>query len=147
MKYPIVIHKDPDSDYGVLVPDVSGCFSSGSTFDEAFTNAKDAIEFHLKHLVILNKDIPIPGDIESHLKNPDYEGGFWGVVDIDLHKLSDKTKRYNITLPELVGDSLDKFANDHHLSRSKLIMDATLYYINHYDEKFSRLNMLQNLRL
>jgi len=35
MHYPIVIHKDPDSDYGIIVPDIPGCFSSGSTYEEA----------------------------------------------------------------------------------------------------------------
>ncbi|MBN0609850.1 type II toxin-antitoxin system HicB family antitoxin, partial [Pseudomonas aeruginosa] len=30
MKFPVVLHKDPDSDYGVTVPDVPGCFSAGA---------------------------------------------------------------------------------------------------------------------
>jgi len=34
MKYPIVIHKDPKSDYGVTIPDLPGCFSAGSTIEE-----------------------------------------------------------------------------------------------------------------
>ena len=29
MRYPIVIHKDPESSYGVTVPDLPGCFSGG----------------------------------------------------------------------------------------------------------------------
>ena len=35
MNYPIVIHKDADSDYGVTVPDLPGCFSAGKTLDES----------------------------------------------------------------------------------------------------------------
>ena len=35
MRYPVVIHKDPESDYGVTVPDLPGCFSAGETLDEA----------------------------------------------------------------------------------------------------------------
>jgi predicted RNase H-like HicB family nuclease len=35
MRYPVVIHKDLDSDYGVTVPDLPGCFSAGTTLDEA----------------------------------------------------------------------------------------------------------------
>ncbi|MCP4151812.1 MAG: hypothetical protein GY757_28975, partial [bacterium] len=27
MNYPVVIHKDKESDYGVTVPDLPGCFS------------------------------------------------------------------------------------------------------------------------
>ena len=35
MRYPVVVHKDPNSDYGVTVPDLPGCFSAGETMDEA----------------------------------------------------------------------------------------------------------------
>ena len=35
MLYPVVVHKDSNSDYGVSVPDLPGCFSAGSTLDEA----------------------------------------------------------------------------------------------------------------
>lgn len=31
MQYPIFIHKDEKSDYGVIVPDLPGCFSAGRT--------------------------------------------------------------------------------------------------------------------
>lgn len=42
MRYPIVIHKDPDSDYGVTVPDLPGCFSGGDTMDEAIEMAHES---------------------------------------------------------------------------------------------------------
>jgi len=35
MHYPIVVHKDSESDYSVTVPDLPGCFSAGETLDEA----------------------------------------------------------------------------------------------------------------
>ena len=48
MKYPIVIHKDRDSDYGVTVPDLPGCFSAASTLEESMTMAAEAIALHLE---------------------------------------------------------------------------------------------------
>src|SRR6478735_8694711 len=51
MYFPIAIHKDPDSDYGVTVPDLPGCFSAGSTIDEAMLMAKEAIELYIDTLV------------------------------------------------------------------------------------------------
>ena len=33
MFYPIVIHKDPETAYGVSVPDLPGCFSAGDSFE------------------------------------------------------------------------------------------------------------------
>lgn len=38
MRYPIIIHKDPESDFGITVPDLPGCFSAGSTMEEALQN-------------------------------------------------------------------------------------------------------------
>jgi|GEM_PF-6030943 predicted RNase H-like HicB family nuclease len=35
MKYSVVLHKEPQSDYSVTVPDLPGCFSVGSTIEEA----------------------------------------------------------------------------------------------------------------
>ena len=43
MRYPVVIHKDPDSDYGVTVPDLPGCFSAGETSDEALNEVVEAM--------------------------------------------------------------------------------------------------------
>jgi len=33
--YPVVIHKDRKSVFGVIIPDLPGCFSAGATLDEA----------------------------------------------------------------------------------------------------------------
>ncbi len=52
MQYPVVIHKDPDSEYGVSVPDLPGCFSAGATFDAALAEAVEAIECHLEGLLL-----------------------------------------------------------------------------------------------
>ena len=42
MKFPVVLHKDADSEYGVIIPDVPGCFSAGATVAQAFENVKEA---------------------------------------------------------------------------------------------------------
>ena len=51
MRYPVVIHKDKSSDYGVTVPDLPGCFSAGETMEDAMTNVVEAIECHLEGLL------------------------------------------------------------------------------------------------
>ena len=52
MRYPVVVHKDPHSDYGVTVPDLPGCFSAGETLDEALQEVVEAIEAHLEGLLL-----------------------------------------------------------------------------------------------
>ena len=51
MNYPVVIHKDRKSDYGVSVPDLPGCVSAGATVDDALAMAREAIELHLEGLI------------------------------------------------------------------------------------------------
>ena len=48
MLFPIVIHKDEESVYGVSIPDLPGCFSAGYTFEEAIESAREAIACHLE---------------------------------------------------------------------------------------------------
>jgi predicted RNase H-like HicB family nuclease len=47
--YVALIHKDPDSDYGVSFPDLPGCVSAGSTLDEAIALAHEALALHRSH--------------------------------------------------------------------------------------------------
>jgi predicted RNase H-like HicB family nuclease len=81
MRYPVVIHKDPESDYGVTVPDLPGCFSAGTALDEALGETVEAIECHLEGLLLDGEPIPPPQTIEIHQNNPDYEGGIWMYVN------------------------------------------------------------------
>jgi predicted RNase H-like HicB family nuclease len=129
MRYPVVIHKDPESDYGVTVPDLSGCFSAGETLDEALNEVVEAIECHLEGLLMDGEPIPIPQTIEYHRGNPDYQDGVWALVEVDVSKLSGKTKRVNITLPERVLNLMDKYASEHGETRSGLITQAAIEYI------------------
>ena len=129
MRYPVVIHKDPDSDYGVTVPDLPGCFSAGATMDEALVNAVEAIECHIEGLMLDAEPIPAPEMVESHQSNPDYAEGVWALVDVDLTKLSGKVRRVNVTIPERVLTLIDDYASRHGETRSGLLTQAALVFI------------------
>jgi predicted RNase H-like HicB family nuclease len=129
MRYPVVIHKDPESDYGVTVPDLPGCFSAGGTMDEALQEVVEAIETHLEGLLLDGEPIPAPKSIDDHQGNPDYADGVWALVTVDITKLSGKTRRINITLPERVLNVMDKYAAEHGGTRSGLIAEAAIEYI------------------
>jgi predicted RNase H-like HicB family nuclease len=133
MYFPVVIHKDPTSDYGVTVPDLPGCFSAGETLDEALQQVVEAIECHLEGLLLDGEPIPTPQTIEFHRNNPDYTDGVWAVVAVDFVKLSGKTKRVNITLPERVLTLMDNYASENGESRSGLITQAALEYLAAHD--------------
>lgn len=130
MRYSVVIHKDPSSDYGVTVPDLPGCFSAGDSLEDALENVIEAIECHIEGLLIDQEPIPSPVSIEKHRENPDFLDGVWALVDVDLSKISGKTRRVNITVPERILSRIDDFAGRHGESRSGLITTATLEYIS-----------------
>lgn len=128
MKFSVVMHKDADSDYGVIVPDVPGCFSAGSTVTEALDNVKEALSLHFEGLVEDGDPMPQPQDIEAHLGNADYEGGIWAVVDFDVTPYLGKAVRFNATLPEnLLLRIDDRVKSDHrYASRSGFLAAAAL---------------------
>ena len=129
MRYPVVIHKDENSEYGVTVPDLPGCFSAGETLDEAMNEAVEAIECHLEGMLMDEEPVPIPQNIENYRGNPDYQDGVWAIVEVDIVKLSGKTKRVNITLSERVLNLMDRYASEHGETRSGLITQAAIEYI------------------
>ncbi|AOU50692.1 TPA: type II toxin-antitoxin system HicB family antitoxin [Legionella pneumophila] len=130
MRYPVVIHKDEHSDYGVSVPDIPGCYSAGATYDEALTNVIEAIECHLEGLLMDNESIPVGSTIDHWINEEEFQGGVWAFIDIDLSQISGKSKRINITIPERVLNLIDLYSKNHAVkNRSSFLADAALSYI------------------
>jgi predicted RNase H-like HicB family nuclease len=129
MKYPIVIHKDPESDYSVTIPDLPGCFSAGSSIEEAIRMAQEAAECHIEGMLIDSEPIPTPSDIEVHKDHPDFKNGIWALVEVDISKLSLKSKRINITMPERLIKTVDQYAKKYGSSRSGLLSQAVTEYM------------------
>jgi predicted RNase H-like HicB family nuclease len=129
MNYPIVMHKDSDSDYGVIVPDLPGCFSAGSTLDEALAMAKEAIELHLEGLIEEGQPVPTPQPIERSKRTADFRGGTWAVVSIDPACLRLNAKRINITMPQRILDAVDRHAAAEYETRSGLLTKAAVKYL------------------
>lgn len=130
MNYPIVIHKDDNSDFGVTVPDLSGCFSAGNTIDDAIENVKEAILCHLEGLLLDNEKLPLPTSIEKHKDNALFKDGTWALVNIDMSELKSKSKRINITIPENILKKIDTYAEKEGESRSGLLVTAAMEYIS-----------------
>ena len=87
MLYPIAIHKDKDSDYGVTVPDLPGCTSAGSTLADALTQAVEAIRGHLELLTEENREIPRPKSIREHRESGIYKDAYlWRIIEVDFLK-------------------------------------------------------------
>lgn len=116
MLYPIAIEPgDETHAFGVIVPDIPGCFSAGDTLEEAYANVKEAIAGHLELLVEMGEEVPLPTSMENHRNNPDFTnyGMFFGVVDVDITHLLGKSEKINITMPAYLIKRIDDFVSTH----------------------------------
>lgn len=127
MRYPIAIEPgDETHAWGVVVPDLPGCYSAGDTMDEAVQNASEAITLWIETVMDEGGDIPKPGDMAVHRANPEFAGWIWALAEIDPALLEDTIERVNITLPRRVLARLDAKAKEAGESRSAFIAHMAL---------------------
>ncbi len=127
LKYPIAIEPgDEKHAFGVVIPDLPGCFSAGDTLDEAVENSKEAISLWVETVLDDGGSVPAPTTLANHAKNPDFINWIWAVVEIDGVLLDDHSERVNISLPRRILARIDAYAAAHGESRSGFLVNAAL---------------------
>jgi predicted RNase H-like HicB family nuclease len=127
MRYPIVIEPGGESTaFGVIVPDLPGCFSAGDTLDEACVGAEEAAAAWIDAALDAGEAIPAPSSLEVLRQNPDYAGWTFGVITLDSALFDDTIERVNISLPRRVLLRLDALARSAGETRSGFIAHLTL---------------------
>jgi predicted RNase H-like HicB family nuclease len=123
MRYPIVIEPGTDATaWGVVVPDLPGCFSAGDTLEEAMIQAEDAITGWIEAAIDDGQAIPSPSHIEElRAEHPEFAGWAWALVKVDPALLDDTLERVNISLPRRVLHRLDARAKSSGETRSGFI--------------------------
>ncbi len=130
MEMPIAIQKDANSVYGVIVPDVPGCYSWGDTIDDAIKNAKEAIYLHYEVLAETGEAMTVKASkIEELAASDEFTGAIWALVDVDASKFDSKPERINISVPRFVLKKIDSYAASKHETRSGFISRAALAVI------------------
>ncbi len=94
--------------------------------DDALEAAREAIECHLEGLLKDEEPIPTRSGADHHIKNPEFEGGIWAIVDVDLSRLEGKSRRVNITVPERLLKRIDEAARKVGETRSGFMTRAAL---------------------
>jgi predicted RNase H-like HicB family nuclease len=108
MLFPIAVERGSATEaFGVIVPDIPGCFSAGDTFEEALDNIKEAIAGHLEILAEDGEDIPLASEAAKFLDDSEYQGMIWAVVDIDVSRYMGKSEKINVTLPSRLIHMID----------------------------------------
>jgi predicted RNase H-like HicB family nuclease len=127
MRYPIAIEPGTDATaFGVIVPDLPGCFSAGDTLDEALAGAEEAAAAWVDAALDAGNAIPQPSPLDVLRDRPDFAGWTFGVITLDPALLDDTTERVNITLPRRVLKRLDALAKAAGETRSGYIAQLTL---------------------
>ena len=128
MYYPVAIEPGTDTEaFGVVVPDLPGCFSAGDTLEEAMTMAEAAIVAWIETAIDAGQDIPQPSSIHALRKaHKAWKAWTWAVVKVDPAALDDTLERVNISLPRRVLRRLDALAGASGETRSGFIARMAL---------------------
>lgn len=125
MKLVIAIEPgNEDAAFGVVVPDLPGCFSAGDTLEEAFDNAREAIELHCEQLAEDGEPMPVASAIGELQADPDLAGWIWAIVDVPIERYFGPAEKINITVPSRVLTRIDAHARRLGESRSGFLVRA-----------------------
>jgi predicted RNase H-like HicB family nuclease len=126
MKFTIAIEAGTKKTaFGVVVPDLPGCFSAGDSVEEAFDNARKAINIYCEILAEDKKDLPVAKSMSEWQKDKEYKGWTWGIVDVEVEKLFGPAEKINITVPAITLRRIDAYVESHKVdSRSAFLVKA-----------------------
>jgi predicted RNase H-like HicB family nuclease len=116
--YIALIHKEPDSDFGVSFPDFPGCVTAGSTLQEALAMAEEALAGHVEAMMEEGEVIPEPSDADAVMADPENRDGV--VVLVPMPDDAAKIIRVNVTLPAGLLRRIDARTNN----RSRFLAKA-----------------------
>ena len=125
MKFIIAIEPGSDTTaWGVVVPDLPGCFSAGDTLDEAMENAREAVDLWCQTVIEDGGDIPMGKTIAMHQAAAEYAGWVWAVVEVPVERYLGPAEKINITVPRLLLSKIDDYVRAHGATRSGFLAQA-----------------------
>jgi len=125
MKFIIAIEPGTESTaFGVVVPDLPGCFSAGETLDKAVDNAREAIDLWCETVIEDGGDVPVAKTLAAHQADPDFANWIWAILEVPVERYFGPAEKLNITLPRLLLAKIDEYARAHGETRSGFLADA-----------------------
>ncbi len=117
MKYPVAVWVEGGV-FSADVPDLPGVITEADSIEQLTESVEEAALGWMEAELDEGREIPQASPVETYLKNEDYVGCIWFLVDVDMRKLSDKTERLNICLSSRAIRRLDALAKNAGESRS-----------------------------
>ena len=121
-QYIALIHKEPDSDYGVSFPDLPGVISAGKTLDEARDMAQRLSRLHLEGLAADGEAAPEPSSLEDIMKDAKSKDGV--AVLIAAPTADVKQRSHQRDNSAYVLDQIDRYAEREGFTRSGFLAQA-----------------------
>jgi len=127
MLYPIYVHLgDDEHAHGITIPDFPGCFSAADEWSDVPGLVQEAIEVYCEGE---DQDIPEPSRIEDLRDLPEYKGGEWAFVDVNLDTLDTRKERINLSIPRNALREIDEHVSREGIKRSGFMVRAALKII------------------
>lgn len=123
MRYPVLIEAgDERTAWGVVVPDLPGCFSAADTLDDALSAAEEAALAWIDVALDEGRSIPTPSAPQKIAAEASKDiCWILAYICVDPALLDDTIERVNISLPRRILARLDAQARAAGESRSGYI--------------------------
>ena len=124
-----VVDRAEDGSWGVVFPDLPGCYSAGETVDDLFAKSIEAVRLWAED-AIEDGTLPEPRSNEALLADPEVRELFraaaptGSVIQIPLLLDSGRNVRANISMDAKLLDAIDAAAKQRGLSRSGFLASA-----------------------
>ena len=120
--YLALVHKEPDSAYGLTFPDLPGCFAAADTQGDILRNAVEALELWFEDASPVPPRGPeaIAAEVSADLA----QGAF--LIAVPLVQPSTRQKRVNISMDAGTLGAIDSAAEELGLTRSGFLAMAAL---------------------
>lgn len=84
MFYPVYVHHDAGTAYGVTLPDLPGIFAAADEAADIPRMVQEALEARYEGE---ESEPAPPSPLARYRHSDEYTGGFWMLVDVDLTRL------------------------------------------------------------
>ena len=129
LTYFLAVYEDESQKYWTTFADFDCVVDQGDTIEEAIANSTDFLDATAIHMIKTNTPFPKPSKIIDFKKKLDpADGEPICLVPVTVYPPA-KTERINITGKSNVFAEITDYAKKHHLTRSDLMIQATMDYI------------------
>ena len=124
--YPAIFYDDPDG-IAIEFPDLPGCLPCAHTMEDAFKNAKEALQLHLYSMEEDGEPIPEPSRVPDI--KPDSDSGSIVMIEAWMPPFREKMLNKSTTKTVTIPRWLDILARKEKVNYSHLLQGALKNYL------------------